>query len=149
MYQRQEFSRMRRLVMALALAIPAVAAATPSQAQVVARIDRSTQTMKVWVDGQYAYQWPVSTGRSGYSTPTGAFRAQRLERKWYSRKYDNAPMHNAVFFNGGYAVHGTSYVSQLGTPASHGCVRLHPSNAAEFFDLVASRGGRAKISVVR
>lgn len=141
---------MRRSLLALALSGLALFASTPSEAQVVARIDRSSQTMRVWVDGQYAYEWPVSTGRRGYGTPSGSFRAQRLAKRYFSQKYDNAPMHNAVFFHGGYAIHGTSYVSQLGTPASHGCVRLHPSNAAEFFELVRSRGpGRTRISVTQ
>jgi lipoprotein-anchoring transpeptidase ErfK/SrfK len=141
---------MRRSLLALALAGLAVFTATPSEAQVVARINRATQTMRVWVDGQYAYEWPVSTGARGYATPAGSYRAQRLAKRYFSRKYDNAPMHNAVFFHGGYAIHGTSYVSQLGTAASHGCVRLHPSNAEQFFELVRSRGaGRTRISITR
>jgi lipoprotein-anchoring transpeptidase ErfK/SrfK len=52
---------------------------------------------------------------------------------WYSRKYDNSPMPYSVFFRGGYAVHGTSYVKQLGRPASHGCVRLPHAFAAKLF----------------
>jgi len=141
---------MRTRLLALAFSGLALFAAAPSEAQVVARIDRTTQTMRVWVDGSYAYEWPVSTGARGHATPTGSYRAQRLEKRYFSRKYDNAPMHNAVFFHRGYAIHGTSYVSTLGQPASHGCVRLHPSNAAEFFELVRSRGmGRTRISIVR
>ena len=46
----------------------------------------------------------------------------------------------AVFFNEGIAVHGTQAISQLGKPASHGCVRLAPENAATFFDLVETYG---------
>lgn len=104
--------------------------------------------MTVWVNGDMMYQWPVSTGRRGYGTPGGSFRPHRLEPRWYSRKYDMAPMHNAVFFTGGYAIHGTSHVAQLGRPASHGCVRLHPSNAREFFSLVRSYGLRStRISI--
>ena len=49
-------------------------------------------------------------------------------------------MPNAVFFHQGIAVHGTEAVSRLGTPASHGCVRLAPENAAAFFDLVETYG---------
>lgn len=139
---------MRRLL-ALAVFSLTLFAPVSAQAQVVARIDRSTQTMRVWVDGQYQYEWAVSTGRRGYGTPAGSYRAQRLAKRYFSQKYDNAPMHNAVFFHGGYAIHGTSYVSQLGTPASHGCVRLHPSNAEEFFELVRAHGpGRTRISIV-
>ena len=113
----------------------------PAQASsIVARIDISAQRMDVFVDGFPRHSWPVSTARSGYVTPTGAYRAQRLERMWYSRKYDNSPMPHSIFFHGGYAIHGTNYVKRLGTPASHGCVRLHPANAAELYSLVRANG---------
>jgi lipoprotein-anchoring transpeptidase ErfK/SrfK len=46
----------------------------------------------------------------------------------------------AVFFNGGYAIHATYDIKRLGRPASHGCVRLHPNNAAEFFALTREHG---------
>jgi lipoprotein-anchoring transpeptidase ErfK/SrfK len=46
----------------------------------------------------------------------------------------------AVFFHGGYAVHGTTEIRKLGKPASHGCVRLHPDNAKAFFSLVKDAG---------
>jgi lipoprotein-anchoring transpeptidase ErfK/SrfK len=84
----------------------------------------------------------VSTARGGYVTPTGNFRPTRLERVWFSRKYDNSPMPNSVFFKGGYAIHGTQYVKSLGRPASHGCVRLHPDNARTLYNLVQSTGAK-------
>jgi lipoprotein-anchoring transpeptidase ErfK/SrfK len=59
---------------------------------------------------------------------------------WYSRKYDMSPMPNSIFFKGGYAIHGTGYIKWLGTPASHGCVRLHPDNAKTLFSLVKDNG---------
>ncbi len=59
-----------------------------------------------------------------------------------------APMPHAVFFNGGIAVHATSAVGMLGRPASHGCIRLAPGNAATFFNLVARHGKGATRIVV-
>ena len=141
---------MRRSLLALALSTFALLAPAPSHAEVNVRIDRATQTMRVWVNGELRHEWPVSTGRRGYGTPGGSYRPQRLEKRWYSSKYHNAPMHNAIFFHGGYAIHGTSYVSQLGQPASHGCVRLEPGNAAELYDLVrASGAGHTHITISR
>jgi lipoprotein-anchoring transpeptidase ErfK/SrfK len=131
---------MRPLVLAIALAVASALLPTAASANVHARISKSTQTMYVYVHGQLYYSWPVSTGRGRYATPSGNFRAQRLERRWYSTKYSNAPMHNAVFYNRGYAIHSTAEVSKLGRPASHGCVRLSPGNAAQFFQLVRSYG---------
>ncbi|MCP4383813.1 MAG: L,D-transpeptidase [Hyphomicrobiales bacterium] len=117
-------------------------------AKVEARIDISSQRMYVKVNGVKKYSWAVSTGRSGYSTPTGTFRPQRLERSWYSRKYDNAPMPHSVFFYGGYAIHGTTAVRNLGRRASHGCVRLHPSNAARLYSLIRKYGmGNSRVIV--
>jgi lipoprotein-anchoring transpeptidase ErfK/SrfK len=119
-----------------------VSVATASAAQLVARIDVSSQTMTVSYGGEVIHTWKVSTGRSGYHTPRGTFRPQRMAVRYYSRKYDNAPMPYSVFFRGGYAIHGTSHVKALGRPASHGCVRLQTANAARFYSLVRQAGSR-------
>ncbi|MFG1394375.1 L,D-transpeptidase [Xanthobacter agilis] len=111
-----------------------------AQAGVVARVDLSSQRMTVSVNGVPRYNWPVSTARRGYVTPTGTYRPQRLYRSYYSKKYYNSPMPHAVFFRGGYAIHGSYAVNQLGAPASHGCIRLHPGNAATLYGLIQSYG---------
>ena len=46
----------------------------------------------------------------------------------------------SIFFTRGYAIHGSYEISRLGGPASHGCVRLHPANAATLFGLVQRHG---------
>ena len=118
--------------------------------QLVARVSLSQQTMAVIVDGRTAFEWKVSTGRKGYGTPTGSWKPIRMHKMWYSRKYDNAPMPHSVFFNGGYAVHATDAVKRLGRPASHGCVRLHPDNASDFYKLVETFGpGNTQIVIVQ
>ncbi|UDQ91838.1 L,D-transpeptidase [Xanthobacter autotrophicus] len=143
---------MAALLLAASL-VWALAFATPSSAgtaTVVARIDLSRQTMTVSVNGMPQYSWPVSTARRGYVTPTGAYRPQRMYRSYFSRKYYNSPMPYSIFFNGGYAIHGSYEVSRLGAPASHGCVRLHPSNAATLYSLVQTYGaGNTLILVTR
>ena len=111
-------------------------------------IDISSQTMSVKVNGWYYGHWKVSTARPGYHTPRGSFHGQRLERVYYSKKYDNAPMPNAVFFHYGFAIHGTYYVRNLGRPASHGCVRLSPANSAQLFKLVQKYGLRSTRIVI-
>lgn len=107
-----------------------------ADAGIVVTVNKSTQRLTVEVDGFTRYHWPVSTARWGYRTPNGTYRPERLERKWYSRKYDWSPMPYSIFFNGGYAIHGSYEISRLGRPASHGCIRLHPKNAAVLFELV-------------
>ncbi len=119
-------------------------------ANLVARISLSSQTMTVSQNGFVRYRWKVSTARKGYVTPQGSWSAKWLSRDHRSRKYDNAPMPYAVFFNGGYAVHATFDLKRLGRPASHGCIRLHPENAAEFFALASAYGLKnTKIVVTR
>jgi lipoprotein-anchoring transpeptidase ErfK/SrfK len=105
-------------------------------------VDISSQRMNVVVNGASYATWTVSTGRQGFATPTGSYSVKRMARTYYSRKYDNAPMPYSVFFNGGFAIHGTSHIRQLGRPASHGCVRLAPGNAATLFALVQKYGAR-------
>ena len=98
--------------------------------------------MAVSVDGAARYSWPVSTGRGGYGTPSGVFRPQSMVRMHFSRKYYNSPMPHAIFFYYGFAIHGTNEIRRLGGPASHGCIRLHPSHAAALFALVQRTGSR-------
>lgn len=118
--------------------------------QIVARISLSQQTMQVKVDGRPTFAWKVSTGAKGHVTPTGSFKPTRMHQMWYSRKYDNAPMPHSVFFKGGYAVHATNFVKRLGQPASHGCVRLHPVDAADFYQLVETFGpANTRIVIVK
>jgi lipoprotein-anchoring transpeptidase ErfK/SrfK len=121
-------------------ALAAVVLAGPALAGVEARIDIASQRMRVYVDGAQTYEWAVSTGRSGYDTPRGAWTTESAHARYFSRKYDGAPMPYAVFFTGGVAVHGTNDIRNLGRPASHGCVRLHPSNAKAFYSLVRQYG---------
>ena len=111
-------------------------------------IDISSQSMSVNVGGWPYGRWKVSTARAGYATPRGSWRPFLLKRMHYSRKYDNSPMPNSIFFLGGYAIHATYYVKQLGRPASHGCIRLHPDNAAKLYALVQKHGlGATRITI--
>ena len=117
-------------------------------AAVVVTVDKSTQRMSVAVDGTPRHNWAVSTGRAGYGTPNGTYSPTRLERTWFSREYYNSPMPHSIFFHGGYAIHGSYEISRLGGPASHGCIRLHPSNAATLFRLVKEHGAGSTRIVV-
>lgn len=108
--------------------------------QILIVVDLQMQTMHVRVDGVTRYRWDVSTGRAGFDTPPGRYQPTRMYKSYFSRKYDNAPMPYAIFFHEGYAIHGTTDIARLGQIASHGCVRLHPDNAAALFALVRHAG---------
>lgn len=131
------------MAVALALSVP-----TAARAEILVTIDKSAQKMTVAVDGAQRHVWAVSTGRAGYGTPNGHFRPQRMARRYFSRQYYNSPMPHSIFFHKGYAIHGTTYIRRLGGTASHGCVRLHPANAAALFALVKQHGmGKTRIVV--
>lgn len=121
-------------------------AGTAQASRVTATVDLSAQRMYVSIGKKHAYTWKISSGRKGYRTPTGTYRPTRMYRKYYSRKYDGSPMPNSIFFRGGYAIHGTGYLRNLGRPASHGCVRLHPEHARTLYNLV-NRYGRGNTRI--
>jgi hypothetical protein len=112
-----------------------------AQAKVFITIDKNAQLMTVAVDGVERYQWPVSTGIPSYETPNGSFRTFRMEEDHYSKEFDDAPMPHSIFFTKiGHAIHGTDSENRLGTPASHGCVRLSRANASTLYALVQREG---------
>ena len=98
------------VLLGLALAYPAIA-----QAQIVAKINLSNQRMNVYVDGIARYNWPVSTARPGYRTPTGTFRPTAVVRYHRSTIYSGSPMPYSIFFLRGYAIHG-SYEIEISRP---------------------------------
>lgn len=113
-------------------------------------INKISQKMTVRVDGETEYVWPVSTGMRGYETPSGGFRPIRMEKDYYSKEWDDAPMPNSIFFTPrGHAIHGSYAVKSLGRRASHGCVRLAPENAAKLYSLVQQAGMNNTTVVVR
>ena len=120
-----------------------------AQADVLVRVDRASQTMEVSADGAYLYTWRVSTGRPGYGTPAGVFHPQWMAARWFSRVYYNSPMPHAIFFYGGFAIHGSYDIARLGGPASHGCIRLHPNDAAVLYNLIQREGMRNATIVVQ
>ena len=135
------------------------AATGTAQAKVAITVDKDIQQMTVAVDGVEKYRWPVSSGDPAHETPGGSFRTFRMEEDHFSKEFDDAPMPNSIFFTRqGHAIHGTDSVSRLGTPASHGCVRLSRENAATLYALVKEDGlltttvtltGSAAVAVAR
>ena len=132
---------------------PAAVAAEPPAEEIPAEptlaisIDLSRQSMTVSEQGTPLYTWPISSAAYGYRTPVGTYKPTWMAKMWYSRQYDNAPMPHAIFFHKGVAIHATYALRSLGRPASHGCVRLAPKNAATLFRLV-NRHGKDRTEIV-
>jgi hypothetical protein len=112
-----------------------------ARADILITVDKSAQRLTVSEDGQTLYNWPVSTGMTGRATPSGSFRAFRMEADHFSKEWDDAPMPYSIFFTKvGHAIHGTNSTSKLGLPVSHGCVRLSVAHAQKLFALVKQEG---------
>lgn len=131
---------MRAIVMTL-VGLSALAVGGTAEAKINITVDKDSQTMTVVQDGVQKYRWPVSSGLPSYETPSGSFQTFRMEEDHFSKEFDDAPMPHAIFFTKkGHAIHGTDSVSRLGSPASHGCVRLSRENAATLYEMVKADG---------
>ena len=131
---------MRSLYVSL-IGLALVTASPMAQAKIAITVDKDAQQLTVVQDGVEKYRWPVSSGLPAYETPNGSFQTFRMEEDHYSKEFDEAPMPNSIFFTKrGHAIHGTDSVNRLGTPASHGCVRLSRENAATLFAMVKADG---------
>jgi hypothetical protein len=130
--------RINRLIAPLTAAtVAALTLGQAAHADLLIEVGKSTQRMTVTVNGEKLYDWPVTTGGSGYDTPSGTFKPFRMEIDHYSDEYDNAPMPYSIFFTQtGNAIHGTYEQRNLGHAVSHGCVRLSVKNAAALWKLV-------------
>jgi len=99
-------------------------------------ISLADQRLYVFHDHQLLAWSNVSTGRSGYETPTGDFNVSEKDVDHHSSLYDAAPM---PFFmrltDSGVGLHAGWLP---GYPASHGCVRLPFGMARELYDRVDS-----------
>jgi hypothetical protein len=130
---------MRSLVIAFTSLL--LLSAGAAEAKVDITVDKNNQLMTVAVDGVVRYHWPVSTGIPSRETPSGSYRAFRMEEDHFSKEFDDAPMPHSIFFTKiGHAIHGTLSEGQLGSPASHGCVRLSRANASTLYALVQEQG---------
>lgn len=112
-------------------------------------VDKSTQTARLYLEGRLDDQWDVSTGMPGFGTPDFNKRFDgRIFDRYTSSKYPGGDynglgnMPYAMFISGGIAIHGTPQGnwSRLGRPASHGCIRSHPTKAYRLNRLLRSYG---------
>jgi L,D-transpeptidase-like protein len=99
------------------------------------------QRLTAWHDGRVVYRFKISTGRPGYSTPTGHYKVLAKISNAWSRKW-SVWMPWAMNWHGNYFIHqlphkdGSSVnigASKLGHPDSHGCVRVGVGNAETLF----------------
>lgn len=117
--------------------------------RVLAKVDLSSQRMHVYVNGKKRYTWRVSTGKRGWETPAGAYRPIRTYKSYYEKKWNMSLPWLVLISHDGIGIHGTGATGRLGRTASHGCIRLHPSNAKKFYSLVTANRYNTSVQVVR
>lgn len=92
--------------------------------------------------------WCGDVGRS-CRTPVGTYSVyHKGDSRCKSSKYPieeggGAPMPHCMFFKGGFAIHGSSFVPNY--PASHGCIRVTPDAARWLNSNFIERGTRVRV----
>jgi lipoprotein-anchoring transpeptidase ErfK/SrfK len=112
-------------------------------------VSKKDQRLYLYVEGNCVDTFKISSGDSKHKTPNidrrpcGPQFAKYTSKKYPGGNYNGfGNMPYVLFVQGGYGLHGTTIgnIKKLGTPASHGCVRLHPDNAKIIFELVKAAG---------
>ena len=115
-------------------------------------IDLSEQIISVIENGEIIREYPISSGKWATPTPTGTFQIHRKQTLRVSSQEIpyRMPYYMAFTPNGAYGMHALPYLGQgpessdywqealdhIGTPASHGCVRLLPADAEALYSWI-------------
>ena len=100
------------------------------------QINLSTQRLTAWEGNTPTYSVIVSTGRSHTPTLPGVFniREKRAMDRMVGDNYDVPDVPYAMYYHGGYAIHGAYWHNNFGTPMSHGCTNVAVDHAEWLFN---------------
>lgn len=130
-----------------------------ADAELRLEVDISERQLNVVVDGELVETFPVSVGKDENPTPEGEFKIRKViwnpswkppDAKWARGKTAKPPGHpenpmkrvKMFFKEPDYYIHGTGDEDSLGTAASHGCIRMSPSDVTRLGQLVMEYGGK-------
>lgn len=139
-----------------------ISASSLSGERTYLKVYQKCQTMVYVENGKYRKVIPVSTGKSGHSTPRGTYRLGYTQKGWncsnlypesckrqYSGKFRNISnygnMYNMRHVTGAIFVHGSTSVPTY--PASHGCIRVSTGNSDWMYDNVGN-GKKPLIQII-
>lgn len=119
-----------------------------SKTRFLIEVDISTQKTKIYLgekgDWKLIKNYNCSTGAEGSETPKGTFSISRKGQWFYSKKYEQGAKYWVQFY-GNYLFHSLPMDLNrnivdptLGTPASHGCVRLQVEEAKWLYENIPS-----------
>ena len=112
----------------------------------------AAKKLVLYTNGEATKEYPVGVGTSLTPTPLGDF---KIIRRIYNPAWVNPYRQSKVVAPGAqnpigqywlgfamnkktqeYGLHGTSNLSSIGQASTHGCIRLHPDDIKELFNLV-------------
>lgn len=145
----------RSTALLLLLLLATVHAAFAQETKAI-RIDLNIPSSRlvVYEGDRVLASYPTSVGVRGHNTPTGEFKIDHAEwnpwwrppaREWAKNEKVTPPGPNnpmgrvKLFFAPLYFIHGTPAAASIGTPASHGCVRLLNKDAVALAQLLHER----------
>lgn len=117
-------------------------------------VDLGSCMLYLYDNGKVTFKTPCTPGQSGYATPTGDWTLSAKVRNptwtnpgsdWASNMPETIgpgrsnPMglrKLAVSCGGGIYIHGTDNIGALGSPGSHGCIRISNDEVVKLFDMV-------------
>lgn len=130
-----------------------------AEAQFRLEVDLSERELRVINNDEVIETFPVAIGKDNNPTPRGVFKIRKViwnpswkppNEKWARGKTAKPPGHPdnpmkvvKIFFKEpDYYIHGTGDEDSLGQAESHGCIRMHESDAARIGQLVMAYGGK-------
>lgn len=124
----------------------------PAAAQIHIDLNIPALKLAVYEGDELLKTYPIAVGMPGFDTPTGEFEITHAEwnpwwtpptnREWAKDEKRTPPGPNnpmgrvKLFFLPLYFIHGTPDGASVGTPASHGCVRMLNEDVVELARLI-------------
>jgi len=110
---------------------PTKVPADQSESEKWIEVDLSDQQLYAHLGQETVFTAVVSTGTWQHPTVTGRFKVyvkyQAVRMRGPDYDLPNVPW--TMYFHQGYAIHGTYWHNNFGTPMSHGCVNMKISEA--------------------
>ena len=106
-------------------------------------INLANQTLYAYEDGELLDSFLISSGTSGFPTPTGDFNIFSKARSarmtgFYGpgnpNNYDLPGVPYTLAFYGSYTIHGTYWHNNFGHPMSHGCINMYTPDAKWIYE---------------
>jgi lipoprotein-anchoring transpeptidase ErfK/SrfK len=128
------------------------------------KVSLSARELRVVQDGATVATYGVAVGRPSHPTPTGSFRTGDIVWNpswrpppvaWAAKKHyeppgaASNPMQGVkIYFQAPYYfIHGTNNPESIGEAASHGCIRMVPSDAKALARRIERAGGNVPLTI--